>query len=148
VKNQPRVAIRLRAVANLIRPPASKVAGVKNVRGRKQGGTTMQETKPQLKRPSYRQLIFLQSKVNNGRYNGEALPSQSWDWPKDTYFQRRLNLIKFLSTPEALIIRFSAKNFAAFHSVETAHLIDNQTDFYLMNRSVDQFKPPHLHLRG
>ena len=42
-----------------------------------------------LGRPSYWQLIFLQSKVNGAQYRGEELPGRNWDWPKDTYFQRR-----------------------------------------------------------
>jgi hypothetical protein len=45
--------------------------------------------------PTYWQLIFLQSKVNGTPDNTEALPVQSWDWPKDTYLQRRLHRIKF-----------------------------------------------------
>jgi hypothetical protein len=60
----------------------------------------MQEAEPKLKTPSYWQLIFLQSKVNGAPYKGEALPGQSWDWPKDTYFQRRLHLIKILQPAE------------------------------------------------
>jgi hypothetical protein len=60
----------------------------------------MHETESQLERRSYWQLIFLQSKVNGAPYNGEALPGQSWDWPRDTYFQRRLHLIKRLQPAE------------------------------------------------
>ena len=60
----------------------------------------MHETESQLERRSYWQLIFLQSKVNGAPYYGEALPGQSWDWPKDTYFQRRLHLIKILQPAE------------------------------------------------
>jgi hypothetical protein len=60
----------------------------------------MQETQSQLKNPSYWQLIFLQSKINGAPYKGEALPAQTWDWPKDTYFQRRLHLIKILRPAE------------------------------------------------
>lgn len=41
-------------------------------------------------KPSYWQLVFLQSKVNGANYNGEALPQRSWDWPKNTYLRRRL----------------------------------------------------------
>jgi len=40
-------------------------------------------------RPSCWQLVFLQSKVNGAAYNGEELPGRNWDWPKDTYLQRR-----------------------------------------------------------
>ena len=60
----------------------------------------MRETDSQFGKLSSWQLIFLQSKVNGAPYNGEALPGQSWDWPKDTYFQRRLQQIKFLQPAE------------------------------------------------
>jgi hypothetical protein len=60
----------------------------------------MRETESQLEKRSYWQLIFLQSKVNGAPYNGDGLPGQSWDWPKDTYFQRRLHLIKILQPVE------------------------------------------------
>lgn len=56
----------------------------------------MGETDPQFRKLSSWQLIFSQSKVNGAPYNGETLPGQSWDWPKDTYFQRRWHRIKFL----------------------------------------------------
>jgi hypothetical protein len=36
------------------------------------------------------QLIFLQSKVNNGLYYGDLFPAQNWDWPEETWFQKRL----------------------------------------------------------
>jgi hypothetical protein len=39
---------------------------------------------------SYWQLVFLQSRVNGATYNGEVLPRRSWDWPTNTYLQRRL----------------------------------------------------------
>jgi hypothetical protein len=60
----------------------------------------MQEIDSQFGKLSPWQVIFLQSKVNGAPYNGEALPGQSWDWPKDTYFQRRLHRIKFLQPAE------------------------------------------------
>ena len=37
------------------------------------------------------QLIFIQSKVNNGVYDGDRLVAQNWEWPKDTWFQTRLH---------------------------------------------------------
>ena len=43
-----------------------------------------------LRKTSYWQLVFLQSKVNGAAYNGEALPGRTWNWPKNTYLQRRL----------------------------------------------------------
>ena len=38
------------------------------------------------------QLIFQQSKVNNGVYNGDRFPAQHWEWPRETWFQTRLAL--------------------------------------------------------
>jgi hypothetical protein len=35
--------------------------------------------------------IFLQSPVNDGRYEEDELPQQNWDWPKGTWFQARLH---------------------------------------------------------
>jgi hypothetical protein len=43
---------------------------------------------------SFWQLVFSQSKVNGASYNGEQLPGRIWDWPKDTYLQRRLHEAK------------------------------------------------------
>jgi hypothetical protein len=36
------------------------------------------------------QLIFIQSKVNNARYDGDHLLVQNWGWPEGTWFQTRL----------------------------------------------------------
>jgi hypothetical protein len=33
------------------------------------------------------QLIFLQSKVNRGAYDGDRLPAQNWDWPRELGFK-------------------------------------------------------------
>jgi hypothetical protein len=38
------------------------------------------------------QLIFSQSKANGAQYAGETLPTLCWNWPIDTYFQRRRSL--------------------------------------------------------
>lgn len=40
------------------------------------------------------QLIFLQSRVNNGAYDGDYLPAQNWDWPRRTWFQERLYYLR------------------------------------------------------
>jgi hypothetical protein len=40
------------------------------------------------------QLVFNQSKVNGAEYFGDRLPSNSWEWPKDTFLQKRLNELK------------------------------------------------------
>jgi hypothetical protein len=53
------------------------------------------------------QLVFNQSKVNGAEYFGDRLPSNSWDWPKDTFLQKRLKELKkrrpniYTETPEA-----------------------------------------------
>jgi len=57
-------------------------------------GLKMKQTDSESIKPSYWQRIFLQSKVNGAPYEGEMLPGRNWDWPKDTYFQRRLHRIK------------------------------------------------------
>ena len=41
---------------------------------------------------SFWQLVFSQSKVNGAKYTGEMLPVLTWNWPVDTYFQRRRGL--------------------------------------------------------
>jgi len=43
---------------------------------------------------SYWQLIFLQSKVNSGAYDGDRLPRQNWNWPQQTWFQERLRNLR------------------------------------------------------
>jgi hypothetical protein len=42
-------------------------------------------------KPSYWQLIFLQSKANGCSYHGEDLPHMKWGWPRDTWFQEQLS---------------------------------------------------------
>jgi hypothetical protein len=53
-----------------------------------------------LKKPSLWQLIFLQSKVNGAAYFGERLPGHNWNWPKNTYFQRRLQQVRLYRSTE------------------------------------------------
>ena len=53
-----------------------------------------------LAKPSFWQLVFLQSKVNGAAYRGEQLPRRNWDWPKNTYFQQRLSLAKWDQAPD------------------------------------------------
>jgi hypothetical protein len=50
----------------------------------------MKPSERESEKPSFWQLVFAQSKVNGALYLGEQLPGRSWDWPKNTYFQRRL----------------------------------------------------------
>lgn len=40
------------------------------------------------------QRIFLQSRVNNGAYEGDRLPAQIWHWPEETWFQKRRNYLR------------------------------------------------------
>jgi formylglycine-generating enzyme required for sulfatase activity len=41
-------------------------------------------------------MVFSQSKVNGAPYGGEHLHGQIWEWPKDTFLQRRLRQVKWL----------------------------------------------------
>lgn len=43
---------------------------------------------------SFWQRVFLQSKVNGALYWGEQLPGVRWEWPKNTYLQRRLRYVR------------------------------------------------------
>jgi hypothetical protein len=40
------------------------------------------------------ELIFLHSRVNNSGYDGDDLPAQKWDWPRGTWFQKRLHHLR------------------------------------------------------
>lgn len=40
------------------------------------------------------QKLFLASPLNGAPYLGDMLPEIRWQWPKDTYLQRRLAAIK------------------------------------------------------
>jgi hypothetical protein len=64
------------------------------------GENKMKVPERDLAKPSFWQLVFLQSKVNGAAYRGEQLPRQNWDWPKDTYFQQRLHLAKWYQAPD------------------------------------------------
>ena len=43
-------------------------------------------------RMSHWQLIFSQSKVNGAPYNDDELPFLKWNWPRNTFLQRRRSL--------------------------------------------------------
>lgn len=38
--------------------------------------------------------IFVQSPVNEGHYDEDDLPYLNWNWPKQTWFQIRLNQLR------------------------------------------------------
>ena len=38
--------------------------------------------------------VFNNSKVNGAPYRGDYLPAHSWEWPTDTYLQRRLLIVR------------------------------------------------------
>jgi hypothetical protein len=40
------------------------------------------------------ELIFTQSRVNNGAYDGDRLAGNHWQWPKGTWFQTRLRYLR------------------------------------------------------
>jgi hypothetical protein len=54
-----------------------------------------------LQKPSLWQLIFLQSKVNGAPYHGEKLSGHHWNWPRGTYFQRRLQFLRLAHSAES-----------------------------------------------
>ena len=61
----------------------------------KEGATKMNQANSELGKPSFWQLVFSQSKVNGAPYFGDNLPGRTWEWPKDTYLQRRLQQSKW-----------------------------------------------------
>ena len=48
---------------------------------------------------SYWQFILLQSKANGCFYHDQDLPQNNWAWPKNTWFQERLNRHLSSNTP-------------------------------------------------
>jgi hypothetical protein len=48
------------------------------------------------------QMVFSLSKVNGAYYDGEKLPTLPWDWPKDTFLQRRREFLKNTRSGEPL----------------------------------------------
>jgi hypothetical protein len=40
------------------------------------------------------ELIFMQSPANSGHYEEDELPQANWSWPKETWFQNRLDLVR------------------------------------------------------
>ena len=64
----------------------------------KKGATAMNQPNSELGKQSFWQLVFSQSKVNGAPYFGENLPGRTWDWPKDTYLQRRLQQTKWFQS--------------------------------------------------
>ncbi|HEY1371087.1 MAG TPA: hypothetical protein VGH50_01345 [Candidatus Binatia bacterium] len=40
------------------------------------------------------ELVFLQSRANDGWYDEEALPSHIWAWPEGTWLKRRLRELR------------------------------------------------------
>jgi hypothetical protein len=64
----------------------------------RKGATTMNQPNSEVAKQSFWQLVFSQSKVNGAPYFGENLPGRTWDWPKDTYLQRRLQQTKWFQS--------------------------------------------------
>ena len=64
-----------------------------------QKGVNMRSIKLYSEKPSFWQLVFSQSKANGADYYGEELPSYTWNWPKNTYLQRRAREIRDQHAP-------------------------------------------------
>ena len=58
----------------------------------------MNQANAELGKRSFWQLVFSQSKVNGAPYFGDNLPGRTWDWPTDTYLQRRLQQTKLFQS--------------------------------------------------
>ncbi len=54
----------------------------------------------ELERLSFWQLVFFRSKANGAPYEGDQLPRSEWEWPKDTYFRRRLLSCGLATSPQ------------------------------------------------
>jgi len=66
-----------------------------------EGKIPMKTKEYRLEKASSWQSIFLQSKANGAAYNGEQLAGFNWEWPKDTFLQRRLEYLrKYRSSDE------------------------------------------------
>jgi hypothetical protein len=63
----------------------------------------MKADETELEKPSFWQLVFAQSKVNGAHYIGDHLPGSNWDWPKDTFLQRRLRQVRWYQASEKAI---------------------------------------------
>jgi hypothetical protein len=60
----------------------------------------MRASETESQKPSFWQLVFAQSKANGALYIGEELPGRNWEWPRDTYFQRRLRQVRLYQASE------------------------------------------------
>lgn len=60
----------------------------------------MKDSENELEKRTFWQLVFSQSKVNGALYMGEQLPGRNWDWPKNTYLQRRLRQVRWYQASE------------------------------------------------
>jgi hypothetical protein len=60
----------------------------------------MRPSETESQKPSFWQLVFSQSKANGALYIGEELPGRNWEWPRDTYFQRRLRQVRLYQASE------------------------------------------------
>jgi hypothetical protein len=79
------------------------------------------------------QLVFSQSKVNGGYYDGEKLPTLPWHWPKDTFLQRRRQFLKSSRVNEINAGRESDN--AVFESVCTEYVRSGTANDYYKNRN-------------
>lgn len=62
----------------------------------------MKTNETETEKPSFWQLVFSQSKVNGALYMGEQLPGRNWNWPKNTYLQRRLRQVRWYQASEKI----------------------------------------------
>ena len=58
----------------------------------------MKAIENEVDKSTFWQMVFSQSKANGAPYKGDDLPGINWEWPKDTYFQRRLQKLRWHPT--------------------------------------------------
>jgi hypothetical protein len=84
----------------VVDPPVANFTERTAVYHLRRGGDLMKESENELEKQSFWQLVFSQSKVNGALYMGEQLPGRNWDWPKNTYLQRRLRQVRWYQASE------------------------------------------------
>jgi hypothetical protein len=86
----------------VVRPPVANLTALTAVCHLRRGGDVMKTNETEPEKPSFWQLVFSQSKVNGALYMGEQLPGRNWNWPKNTYLQRRLRQVRWYQGSEKI----------------------------------------------
>ena len=74
------------------------------------------------------QIIFLRSKVNHARYEGDPLLTSNWNWLKETWFQLRLRDLRRV-TPRSLR-RINPAKMGSDHARKRIGGLENSAESY------------------